>query len=117
MQTQQDISLRSEEEEMQSIWNLLFQLINPTNINDMEWEWDIMQAILLALNAHSTCQESGCQAMHKQEAQNMVAISCMKYRCCVCNCHIGEKLGNRFKKYSHLTLCITLQSPCSCVIA
>ena len=72
MLTEQDISLRCEEEEMWSICNLLFQLINPTNINDMKWEWDIMQAILLALNTHSTYHESGCQAMHKQEAQNTV---------------------------------------------
>jgi hypothetical protein len=32
----------------------------------------MQQAILLVLNDHSTYQESDCQAMHKQEAQNMV---------------------------------------------
>jgi len=76
----------------------------------------MQQAILLALNAHSTYQESGCQAMHKQEAQNMV--------CCILHevqvfviCHTGGENWHRFMQYSHLTLCITLQSPCSCVTA
>ena len=75
-----------------------------------------MQAILLALNAHSTCQESGCQAIHKQEAQNMVCRILHEVWVFVI-VTLGERMGNRFRQYSYLTLCITLQPFCSCVTA
>ena len=51
--------------------------------------------------------------LHKQEAQNMVFHILHEVQLFVI-VTLGEKMANRFRQYSHLTLCITLQSPCSC---
>jgi hypothetical protein len=56
----------------------------------------MQQAILLALNAHFNYQESGCQAMHKQEAQNMVCCILHEVQLFVIVTLGEKKTGNWF---------------------